>query len=163
MEKSTQDLFRNAFGTPESPQLGESLDRIFGAPEKRAGGAVSAETAPRQLMDLKLTPCNWTKEDTETLNTVLVTWMTGAVSALELTGLLTKVGKKNCPPQVWREGVETVNKVLDTIEPLSKTVNGCITYAAKLALLEMSIIRVYDAVDDWNFARELRTELSLLG
>jgi hypothetical protein len=149
--ENVEEVFARLFGTRQRRRTPESLAEVVHRTVEAA----------RPPVDLKVTPCTWTKEDSEVLEKILFLWGTGASYALDLYAQLAKVGKKSCPPQVWKEAVDAINKILDVIEPLSDIVNKCVEWMAKLSALEMGIVRCYDAANDYAFAREVRRQLDI--
>jgi hypothetical protein len=57
--------------------------------------------------------------------------------------------------------LEIMNKMLDVTDLLSPFVGKIVKYCAKLQGAQLGIERVYDAAEDLQFAREIRTELDL--
>jgi len=145
----------------------ETFARIFRTPAKRKElgppKEPSSPSAPPPALtreDLAVPPEE--KQALAEAMEIVRTWLVLANGALTIAMFIIKHRELMDAAQ-HAQFLALLNKTMDTMRPFEGVVQSVTRYCAKLQQLKIGIDSAYDAVEDYEFQREIKNELLLLG
>lgn len=77
----------------------------------------------------------------------------------DMRGILAR--QRTLPEAEMNKAVQTLNQLIDAISPFTPVVEKLTKYCAKLGLAELAVEKAFDAIEDFQFARDVRSQLAL--
>ena len=143
----------------------ETFARIFRTPAKTSSQTelvLTRPAPPRALTREDLAVPEEEKQALAAAMEIVRTWLVLADGALTIAAFIIK-NRELMDAAQHKQFVGLLNKTMDAMRPFEGVVAAVTRYTAKLQLLKIGIDRAYDAAEDYEFQREIKNELLLLG
>ena len=77
----------------------------------------------------------------------------------DMRGILAR--QRTLPEAEMNKAVQTLNQLIDAISPFTPIIEKVTKYCGKLQLAELQVEKAFDAIEDFQFARDVRSQLAL--